>query len=186
MGFLTVCYIAGGKVHAKRIPVKRKNSVWRTTSIRSIIRNPIYTSRMKTTSGLSEAFEQYRVVDDAAFQAASEMLKSRAPDASNKRHGALRVSENEHGLLIGIIYCAHCGNRTSINLFTQKRKAKNSSLHFFDREVYRRNIKVYNRLGCLRRTVHDAKKIDGIFLDLVSEFFADVKKSRRRPCCAPQ
>lgn len=169
-------YMISNALNAKGIPTKRKNTVWRATSIRAITRNPIYIGRMKTASGLSEPFEQYRIVDDETFETASETLKSRAPDLNAERHGALRVSENERGLLTGVIYCAHCGNRMSINHFTQKKKAANGTVRTYEREVYRCNTRVYNKSGCTGRTVHDAKKIDEVVQDIVTHFFIKVKK----------
>lgn len=169
-------YIIANSLNARNIPTKRKNAAWRATSIRAIVRNPIYIGMMKTPSGLSGPYEKYQIIDESTFNLASSTMRERAPDMSEERHGALRVANSEHGLLTGIVYCACCGGRLTYNHFIQKRMLADGTLRQYDREVYRCNTRLYNKLACKGRTIHDAITLDAIVHDMVRRFFTMVKK----------
>lgn len=170
-------YVIANALNNRGIPTKRGTSLWRATSIRVLLRNPIYTGRMKTAGGLTEPFEQYRLIDDFAFHTAAARLASRNPLKSTERQGRLRNPEEERGLLTGIIYCGHCGGRITFNHYTQKKKLVNGTIRLYDRDVYRCYTRLYHKDACKGRTSYKASILEAHVMTIMHRFFAMVRKT---------
>ena len=69
-----------GHLNEHGIKTKRGTTLWRGTSIRAIIANPIYKGILRFGDERSEAFENLRIVDDAPFDRCLEIVKGRAPE----------------------------------------------------------------------------------------------------------
>ena len=100
-------------LNARGIPTKHGDSFWRGTSVRAVIRNPIYTGRIRFGDDLSEPFEHLRLIDDVLFEQCDRLVREKAPRMSGKRTSALRSTGR--GLLTGILYCGSCGERMCFN-----------------------------------------------------------------------
>lgn len=70
------------------IKTKRGTTLWRNTSVRAMIGNPIDRGQMHSGDVLSEPFEHLRIIDDYYFYKAVEIIRGRA---STKREGPLRT-----------------------------------------------------------------------------------------------
>ena len=131
---------------------------------------------MKTPEGLTEPFEQYRIIDDEIFQRASDKLSSRDPNKEAERSGAQRIPKGNRGLLNGIIYCAHCGGRLCFNHYSQKRRLADGTLRVYERNVYRCYTRLYNNNGCPGRVSYKADVIEANILMIVHRYFASIRK----------
>lgn len=169
-------YVVANTLNSRNIKTKRGTSRCRATSVRVILRNPIYTGRMKTPEGLTEPFEQYRIIDDEIFQKASDKLSSRDPNKEAERSCAQRIPKGNRGLLNGIIYCALCGDHLCLNHYSQKRRLADGTLCVYERDVYRCYTRLYNNNGCQGRVSYKADVIEANILMIVHRYFASIRK----------
>ena len=72
-------------LNQKGVKTKRGTTLWRGTSIRAIIGNPIYKGILRFGEERSEAFEKLRIVSDETFDCCLELVKGRAPEPKKKR-----------------------------------------------------------------------------------------------------
>ena len=89
------------------IKTKRGTSLWRGTSIRALIDNPIYIGIYHMEGVQSEPLEQFRIIDDAMFERCQQTVKGR----STRNFGGntpVPVKTSSRCLLTGILYCADC------------------------------------------------------------------------------
>ena len=75
------------------------------TTINRIIKNVMYTGIIKNGDSRSAYLEELRIIDDATFDRAQQIMRERTMPRSS-------VPRNCKGssLLVGNIFCAHCGN----------------------------------------------------------------------------
>ncbi len=90
------------------------------TTLNRIIKNVMYTGIIKNGDSRSAYLEELRIIDDATFDRAQQIMRERTMPRSS-------VPRNCKGssLLVGNIFCAHCGNR--LTLTTSGRKKTGTS-----------------------------------------------------------
>ena len=90
------------------------------TTLNRIIKNVMYTGVIKNGDSRSAYLEELRIIDDATFDRAQQIMRERTMPRSS-------VPRNCKGssLLVGNIFCAHCGNR--LTLTTSGRKKTGTS-----------------------------------------------------------
>ena len=150
------------------IKTKRGTTLWRNTSVRAMIGNPIDRGQMHSGDVLSEPFEHLRIIDDYYFYKAVEIIRGRA---STKREGPLRTDIG--GLLTGMIYCGECGERLTIN-HCRKVTDTLEGPREYRWSVYRCYRKINSRKTCTGQSTYNAKRIDEAVLSIVRSFFARI------------
>ena len=88
-------------LNERGVKTKRGTTLWRATSVRAMIGNPIDRGQMHLGDTLSEPIEALRIVDDYYFYKAIEIIRERGREFTEKRSVALRTDGG--GLLTGII-----------------------------------------------------------------------------------
>lgn len=151
------------------IPTKRNKTFWRGTAIKAIIENPVYKGVLHFGDEYSEPFEELRIVDDDLFDRCVETVHSRAPKKAADR--TIPIRTDHRGLLTGIIYCAHCGQRLTYSHITEKKHLANGGISVHERDMYRCYRKVSNRQSCNGQTVYCADKIESPILRSVEAYF---------------
>lgn len=157
-------------LNERGIKTKRGTTLWRATSVRAMIGNPIDRGQMHLGDTLSEPIESLRIVDDYYFYKAIEIIKQRGKEFNDNREVALRTDGG--GLLTGIIYCAECGERLCINHCKKKRETRDGK-HEYHWNVYRCYRKVNSRLTCNGQTTYNAEKV---VLAFIRCFFAQIRR----------
>ena len=114
------------------IPTKALASYWRASSIRSIMKNPIYIGKIRHGGKTNGPFEKYRVVTDALFMQVQENLEN------HKMIGKPFFTETG-ALLTGLLACGTCGESLAANRYKDKRK---------DVEALRTYYRCYSRISC--------------------------------------
>lgn len=154
--------------------------VWTAQTIRSMLRNVIYTGRMHMNDTLSEPIESLRLVSDEEQQFAMYALESRIP----RKYAAQRQTEDEalpdetstkasiYGatLLSGILYCAHCGHRL-VGGYCIKQRA-HAAYHRPIYRCYNGSVKAKN---CTGQSVYSARKIEEAVLETVQQYFQSMR-----------
>ena len=155
---------------------------WTGQTVRTMIRNPIYTGRLHMNDTLSEPQDHLRLVSDETQRFADYVLSSRIP----RKYMQQRSAENEalpedvttkvsvYGatLLSSILYCAHCGHRLVGGYCT-----KQLATHAYHRPIYRcYNGSIKAKL-CDGQSVYSAKKIEEAVLEVVRYYFQNISRT---------
>lgn len=155
---------------------------WTGQTVRTLLRNPIYTGRLHMNDTLSEPQEHLRLISDETQRFADYVLSSRIP----RKYMQQRSAENEalpedvttkvsvYGatLLSGILYCAHCGHRLVGGYCT-----KQLATHAYHRPIYRcYNGSIKAKL-CDGQSVYSAKKIEEAVLEVVRYYFQNISRT---------
>ena len=156
--------------------------VWTAQTIRSMIRNPMYTGRFHMNDTLSEPNEALRLISDETAQFAQYALSQRIPRKYTQQRQAENAAMPEDAptktsvygatLLSGLLYCAHCGKKLVGGYCTKQRK--NGAYH---RPIYRcYNDSVKAKL-CDGQAVYSAAKIESAVLDVVHQYFRSLSRT---------
>ena len=156
--------------------------VWSAQTVRSMIRNPLYTGRMHMNDTLSAPIEHLRLVDDSQFDFCQHIIKERIPF----KYPQMRQAENDamppevttkasvYGatLLSGLLYCAHCGKKLVGGYCTKQRA--NGAYH---RPIYRCYNGAVKAKQCDGQSVYSAMKIEGAVLEVIRQYFCNFQRS---------
>ena len=150
--------------------------IWTAQTIRSMLRNVIYTGRMHMNDTVSAPNEALRIISDEDLEFAKYALSARIP----RKYHSQRKAEDEalpedaqtktsvYGatLLSGLLYCAHCGHKLVGGYCTKQRS--NRAYH---RPIYRCYNGSVKAKGCGGQSVYSALKIETAVLEIVREYF---------------
>ena len=150
--------------------------IWTAQTIRSMLRNVIYTGRMHMNDTVSASNEALRIISDEDLEFAKYALSARIP----RKYHSQRKAEDEalpedaqtktsvYGatLLSGLLYCAHCGHKLVGGYCTKQRS--NRAYH---RPIYRCYNGSVKAKGCGGQSVYSAMKIEAAVLEIVREYF---------------
>jgi len=157
-------------LNAQGILTKRGTTLWRATSVRALIANPIYTGRMRFGDELSDALEQFRIIDDYYFDKCLEIVKSRA----NNVERSIPRNTITNGLLTGIIYCAECGSRLTFNHCSKQYHTATGEAREKTWEVYRCYRKMNSPGTCVGQSTYMVGRIEEDVLKVVRLFFSNI------------
>ena len=156
--------------------------IWTAQTVRSMLRNPMYTGRMHMNDIRSEPIESLRLVSDSDFEFAQYAMKERiqhhyalqrsAENLALPSDVASKTSVYGATLLSGILYCAHCGHKL-VGTYCTKQRA-NGAYH---RPIYRCYNGAVKAKNCDGQTVYSAKKIEDAVLQVVREYFSGFQNS---------
>lgn len=159
-------------LNERGVRTKRGTTLWRATSVRAMIGNPIDRGQMHLGDTLSEPIEELRIVDDYYFYKAIEIMKGRSNERRNDSATPLRTDSG--GLLTGFIYCAECGERLSINHCKKKRSTRSGGCEY-RWDVYRCYRKANSRYTCTGQSTYTAEHVEKVVLGVVRMFFERIK-----------
>lgn len=160
-------------LNERGVKTKRGTTLWRATSVRAMIGNPIDRGQMHLGDTLSEPMDELRIIDDYYFYKAIEIIEERGRENAARRHSPFRT--NAGGLLSGLIYCGECGQRLTIN-HTHKVKTTSTGTHDYERDVYRCFRKMNARVTCTGQSTYNAERIEETVLGVVRSFFARISR----------
>ena len=163
-------------LNERGITTKRNTTLWRGTSVRALIDNPVYIGILRFGDERSEKFEALRIVDDATFQRCGELVRSRAPKQADTRDIPIRT--DNRGLLTGLLYCAECGSRLTFSHNVTTR-CTSTGLHQYERDMYRCYRKINSRNSCVGQSTYCADKVEKPILETVYTFFANIRSQPR-------
>jgi len=110
----------------KGIKTKRGKSLWRGTSIRALIDNPIYMGIYHMDGVQSQPFEHLKIIDEVTFEKCQQTVKGRATCLGDKM--TVPVRTDSRSLLSGIIYCADCSSKLTFSHNCTKRRLADGTL----------------------------------------------------------
>ena len=156
------------------VKTKRGTSLWRGSSIRAIISNPIYIGIYHMQGVQSEPFEHLRIIEDSVFEKCNQTVKGR----SVRNFGSASqtpIRTDTRSLLSGVIYCGHCGCRLCYNHHHEERKLANGGTGIYDYETYRCYRKLSSRNTCDGQTAYKANALNDAVVTQVRLFLSKIQ-----------
>ncbi len=150
----------------------RSGKPWHHASIRGMICNLTYTGVLRSGDHYSELLPNLQIISQELFDEAQFIREQRA------NSGTIQVPINTKGqsLLVGNIYCAHCGARLSTTTNTKKNAA--------GQEVVRLRYVCYGKTrkqtDCDGQTGYLMHKIDDAVDQVVRQVFARMEGIPKR------
>ena len=145
-------------LNEKGIKTKRGTSLWRGTSIRAIIDNPIYIGIYHMQGVQSEPFDHLKIIDEDLFMRCQQTVKGRSTKNYDGEPVVFRT--DTRSLLTGVIYCGHCGCRLCYNHHHEERKLANGGTGIYDYETYRCYRKISSSRTCEGQRVYKATALN--------------------------
>ena len=145
-------------LNGKGIKTKNGTTLWRGTSIRSLINNPIYIGIYHMQGVQSEPFDHLKIIDEDLFMRCQQTVKARSTKNFDGEPVVFRT--DTRSLLTGIIFCGHCGCRLCYNHQHEERKLAGGGTSIYDYETYRCYRKISASRTCDGQTSYKATALN--------------------------
>lgn len=140
----------------------RKGSNIPTTSINRIIKNQIYTGVICNGDCKSDLIPELQIIDEDLFQRAQKIMEKRTT-----YHSDVPLSTRGQSLLVGNIFCGHCGGQLTLTTSGRKRVRKDGTLNRETRAHYQCHYNVRHPGECDGQSGYGVAKLDGIVNQIV-------------------
>ncbi len=151
----------------------RTGKPWHHASIRGILCNLTYTGILRCGESRSERIESLQIISQELFDLAQEVRQARA--SSNEQ---VFVPRNTRGqsLLVGNIFCAHCGARLCLTTNTKRNSRGEEAV----RVRYICYGKTRKQTECDGQTGYLMNKVDDVVDKLVRDIFQRMQGFSRK------
>lgn len=153
----------------------REGKNWHPSTIKAILRNPLYIGIMRSGATRSPVQEHLRIIDDETFYVVQANLDARANMYANKPHTPVATCSN--ALLSGFIFCGHCGARLCVTTSGKGRPRKDGSDP--TRTRYTCQTKSRTHGDCDGQTGYTVRKLDAMIDTILHGIFARIGSMRR-------
>ena len=126
-----------------------------TTSINRIIKNPIYTGVIRNGESQSEVLTDLQIIDMETFEKAQQMMEKRAT-----HHNDVPLNTKGRSLLVGNVYCGHCGGRLTLTTSGRKRVRKDGTILRETRARYQCHYNIRHPGECDGQSGYGVDKLD--------------------------
>ena len=126
-----------------------------TTSINRIIKNPIYTGVIRNGESQSEVLPELQIIDTETYERAQQMMEKRVT-----HHGDVPLNTKGRSLLVGNVYCGHCGGRLTLTTSGRKRVRKDGTITRETRARYQCHYNVRHPGECDGQSGYGVEKLD--------------------------
>ena len=159
-------------LNEKGIKTKRGTTLWRGTSIRALIANPICKGVLHFGDELSEPFEHLRIIDDDTFDRCLELVTGRACKPESPPEVPVRT--DSRSLLTGLLFCGECGSRLCYSHNRTTRARADGTVRVYDRDLYRCYRKLSSRKSCSGPSGYAMEPLNEAVESEVRQFFANL------------
>ncbi|MEA4824325.1 MAG: recombinase family protein [Clostridiaceae bacterium] len=139
------------------------------TTINRIIKNILYTGILKNGGSQSAYINELRIVDDETFAKAQEIMRQRI-----QPHSEIPLNCKGRSLLVGNIYCAHCGNRLTLTTSGRRKRASDGAYYNETRARYQCHYNVRHPGECDGQSGYSVAKVDNIVEEIIRAEFAQI------------
>lgn len=126
-----------------------------TTSINRIIKNPIYTGVIRNGDSQSEMLPELQIIDAETYERAQQMMEKRVT-----HHDDVPLNTKGRSLLVGNVYCGHCGGRLTLTTSGRKRVRKDGTIVRETRARYQCHYNVRHPCECDGQSGYGVEKLD--------------------------
>ena len=160
-------------LNSKGIKTKRGTPLWRGTSVRALITNPIYIGHMHMGETCSPKFENLRIISDDLFERCQKTVKGRSTWLGDKMLVPERTDTGS--ILSGKIFCADCGSRLYFSHGTSKRKRADGSTKVYARESYRCYTKLNDPNACKGQSSYSVGPINAAVIKEIKAYLKMIR-----------
>lgn len=139
------------------------------TSLNRMIKNVLYTGIIKNGDSQSQYIDELRIIDDNVFAQAQEIMRQRT-----QPHSSIPLNCKGKSLLVGNIYCAHCGNRLTLTTSGRNKKMPDGTIQKEVRMRYQCHYNVRHPGECEGQSGYSVQKVDGIVDQLIRIKFSEI------------
>ena len=139
------------------------------TSLNRMIKNVMYTGIIKNGDSQSQYIDELRIIDDNVFAQAQEIMRQRT-----QPHSSIPLNCKGKSLLVGNIYCAHCGNRLTLTTSGRNKKMPDGTIQKEVRMRYQCHYNVRHPGECEGQSGYSVQKVDGIVDQLIRMKFSEI------------
>lgn len=143
-----------------------------TTTINRILKNVLYTGVISNGESKSEPIEELRIVDDDIFRRAQEVLENR-----RTHHNEIPLNTRGQSLLVGNIYCGHCGGRLTLTTSGRKYVRKDGTVRREVRARYQCHYSKRHPGACDGQSGYGVTKLDAIVDRVIRMQFEHIKNA---------
>ena len=126
-----------------------------TTTINRIIKNPIYTGVIRNGESQSEVLTDLQIIDVETFEKAQQMMEKRVT-----HHNDVPLNTKGRSLLVGNVYCGHCGGRLTLTTSGRKRVRKDGTILREIRARYQCHYNIRHPGECDGQSGYGVDKLD--------------------------
>lgn len=140
------------------------------TSINRIIKNPIYTGIIHNGEANSDIIPELQIIDKETFDRAQELMRERVT-----HHNSTPLNSSGKALLVGRIFCGHCGNRLTLTTSGRKRKKADGTLLHETRYRYQCHYNLRHPGECDGQSGYGVMTMDALAEKIVKHQFAKIQ-----------
>lgn len=133
-----------------------------TTSINRIIKNPIYTGVIRNGDSQSEVLPELQIIDAETYERAQQMMEKRMT-----HHGDVPLNTKGRSLLVGNVYCGHCGGRLTLTTSGRKRVRKDGTVIRETRARYQCHYNIRHPGECDGQSGYGVEKLDKLIDQII-------------------
>ena len=133
-----------------------------TTSINRIIKNPIYTGVIRNGDSQSDVLTDLQIIDEETFEKAQQMMEKRVT-----HHSDVPLNTKGRSLLVGNIYCGHCGGRLTLTTSGRKRVRKDGTVIRETRARYQCHYNIRHPGECDGQSGYGVEKLDKLIDQII-------------------
>lgn len=153
------------------VKTKRDTTLWRGTSVRAIINNPIYKGVLHFGDELSQPFERLQIVSEEMYERCLQTTKGRSTHLENR---TVPPRTDGRNLLTGLIFCKSCGCRLCYQHNVLRRKLADGTPRVYERHQFRCYRKISSRHSCNGPSSYEADPIIAAVESEIRSFLARI------------
>lgn len=140
------------------------------TTLNRIIKNVIYTGILKNGDTQSEYIDELKIIDVETYSRAQEIMRQRT-----RQHSDVPLNSKGKSLLVGNVYCGHCGGKLTLTTSGRKRTRVDGTVHYEPRIRYQCHYNVRHPGECDGQSGYGVTKLDAIVEKIIRMKFSELK-----------
>jgi len=149
--------------------IGRNRKGFPNTPLNRIIKNVMYTGIIKNGDAQSACLDELRIIDAETYSKAQKIMRQRT-----QPHSAVPLNCKGHSLLVGNIFCAHCGNRLTLTTSGRKTLLPDGTCKRETRARYPCHYKVRHPGECSGQSGYGVAKLDAMIEAVIRLKFSEI------------
>lgn len=143
-----------------------------TTSINRIIKNAIYTGVIHNGDSQSEVIPELQIIDQETFDRAQVIMAQRV-----RHHNDVPLNTKGRSLLVGKVYCGHCGGKLTLTTYGRKRVRADGTVHRETRARYQCHYNIRHPGECDGQSGYGLDKLDRLIDQIIRIQFERIRQA---------
>lgn len=153
----------------------RKGRNIASTSIIRIIKNTMYIGVVHNGDSQSESIPELQIVDKETFDRAQDIMARRVT-----HHDSVPLNTKGRSLLVGKVYCGHCGGKLTLTTHGRKRMRADGTIHRETRARYQCHYNVRHPGECDGQSGYGVDKLDKLVDQIIQIQFERIRNAPSR------